>query len=436
MEKINFKVNSNSLFLLYFLISISYFFSKGFFSIQGGMLLLVVYVIFLSLYLKNYIQNNTLYQIGLKFNLIFFIILTFFLYGGLYQVDKNIILISLILIIFSIIIYFINLFCVIRGKTNWHLYLFMIAIILRILMVVSSPSPYIDVFDKLTTSSKMILRGVSPYSIVYKEMYKGIVPDAFVHFPGIFVFLTPAYYIFGDIRFAYIFFDILVVLLMLRMSDRKNAEFCKVISMLYLFNPISLFVLEQSWLEPLMLGLVFLTGYLYIKNSKLISLSLGLLMCTKIILFPIGLLAFLLNKVNKKYVLLSFLVILVFLLPFLIFDIQNFLYDIFYTFFDKSRNSAPLNLALTFWNLIKALLGIDLYKYSELKKILFVISIFMFVFPFFSLNFKKISLSYFYYLMAFSYFGFYFFSFQAFANYYFFISNLLLFSLYFKILGK
>lgn len=422
----------------YLFLTFAYIFTKGFFSFPGAFIILLSYFLLLaSLNLKKNkpASSNNITNFSRQILLIFFI-LSFLLYGGMYQIFPRLVFLSQMLLFISLGLYTVvflnlNIFSFLK-KHNFSI-LVLIAITLRAFMIISSPSPYIDVFEKLTQSAKLIIFFKSPYQLIFPQMYKGIIPDAFVHLPAVFLFLTPSFYLFSDIRFAYLLFDLLVALLIAKKLNFKkdNSSLPRVFSLLYLYNPISLFVLEQSWLEPLLLGLIFLTVYFYHKKTNYYPLTYGILLATKTIITP-GIFYFsLLKKFNFRKMLTSVLIASFLILPVAAIGFNDFLADIFFAFFSKSRNSAPIKIALTFPNLLKNLTGIDYLKIKSIKILILIQSLILFYLPLIITKFKKVSPSKLLHLLAAAYLGFYFFAFQAFCNYYYFVNNLILFSIVF-----
>lgn len=291
-------------------------------------------------------------------------------------------------------------------------------------MIFSSPRPIIDVWDKLMIASDGILHGKNPYLLTYTKLYKGINPSPFGHLPGLFIVFAPVLHLFKDVRFVYVFSDILIIYLFTKLFKKRSKFVFQNLSLVYLFNPVALFVFEQSWLEPFMLASLFLFYYLSKRRKFGLSvLPLAIFLTTKTIdclSLPVILK---LKKIKKKYIFISLFLAFLVVLPFFIWSpvvlMDTILLRIFKNNYDSS---APTHIALTFRNMLKDIFGIY-YR----KKTAFFVS---FIFPLISYLFVKIGSFYKVFLtLSFMYLGFYFFNYQAFCNYFFFVSGLVLFAL-------
>lgn len=151
-----------------------------------------------------------------------------------------------------------------------------------------TPIPHIDVYYVLDGATEYLLQGINPYNAEYPDIYGGALgytPD-FVYWPGL---LYPAILmklLHWDVRYTHVFSLMATVLLFCRFYP-QYARF----SALWLMMPIGFFVLEQTWLDTLMLPYVLLL-IVGIKRQSLpmTAISLGYLAAsrqTNLVLFAI-----------------------------------------------------------------------------------------------------------------------------------------------------
>ena len=132
-----------------------------------------------------------------------------------------------------------------------------IAFAFRLAMPLASPEPIIDVFVIIQESAEHLLEGKNPYDTPISDVYggRGQVYRGYPYPPASLYPLTTAYGLFGDARYAYILSEAIVAVVLWSLAGptwaRRGAE---LLVLLFLFQPQSLFVLEQSWTEPLVLA--------------------------------------------------------------------------------------------------------------------------------------------------------------------------------------
>jgi hypothetical protein len=132
--------------------------------------------------------------------------------------------------------------------------------------VVSDPSPRIDVWVTLQQASDGLRRGENFYAMTWTGS-PGI-KDAFTYLPWTAVLLAPGRWLFGDIRWALIFWTLVAVAgtwVLARRSAQALPESrlpwpwtAAAVTALLLFAPGTLTQVDQAWTEPLLLaGLVW-----------------------------------------------------------------------------------------------------------------------------------------------------------------------------------
>jgi len=143
--------------------------------------------------------------------------------------------------------------------------LVVVAVALRVLMLFSTPEPHIDVFISQTEGAKGLLEGKNVYAMEFLSPYTGA--RTFDHYgypPAAFYPAFLSWFCFKDVRAGWLLCDLLAAFLMFRLALRVNPgpehkRFRELLLLAFLFLPRTLFVLEQSWTEPLVL--VSLAGF-------------------------------------------------------------------------------------------------------------------------------------------------------------------------------
>jgi hypothetical protein len=210
-------------------------------------------------------------------------------------------------------------------------------------MLAASPLPYIDVFVFQRDGAEALLRGHNPYSLRYPDIY-GVSPNygpglsiggtlqfGFPYYPLSLLLVVPAHLL-GDVRIAHLLASALFgyVIMTLRPSPVARAA-----GALFLFTPRSLFVLEQSWSEPLVLAMLALVAIAADRRPALLPWALGLLVAVKqYSVFMVPLAWLLLSPVQRTwrqggaFLLKAALPGLVITLPFLLAHPRDFWHDV------------------------------------------------------------------------------------------------------------
>lgn len=198
--------------------------------------------------------------------------------------------------------------------------------VILLLVPLSSPSPRIDVFTILTEASQHLLNGINPYLMTYPDIYNGeynYEPNL-IYWPFPIFLNAISFFAFGDIRFI---LSLLVIVSSLLIWKKNYIH-----SLYLLFFPVTIFVIEQAWLESILLPIIILL-HNFLKKRKifLAAVCLGIGCATKqfMIVPAIFSFYFILKNYSKKeafqYFLISFTIGLGIMLPFLILDANSFL---------------------------------------------------------------------------------------------------------------
>lgn len=353
------------LLLIYVFIVFGYIFSLGFYYVPGLIFLLIslfILLLFHKLDLRKILVNLDLYTLA-NLVLVLFVALALVLYGGLYQNNSHHFLdLSRVLFVISLLIsitYFVNVSKI--PKFRWFFRLrfwgfILIAFFLRLLMIWSSPSPSIDVFGIQKIAPRAIIEGNNPYSLIYHFPWQNEPLDVYSYGPFNIFLNFPAVLLLKDPRYIQIISELGIALLIYFILKKRSLsnEFIEKLPLIFLFNPRALFILEQAWVDPVLVFLVFLfAGTLFVWKRELVAFFiLGLALATKqyaVFLFPFLLMGGFL-KIRNLFITVG--VAVVTSLPFLIWNAKDFLRDVvlFNLTIQKSRYDS-LSLNTSFHNL-------------------------------------------------------------------------------------
>lgn len=402
------------MYLLYLLLLAGYIFSRGFFTDNSFFVMLSVCILFPIFLLKKEIIRKLNLTPGIL--LIILTVLSAVLYGGLYQKDLSLVLVSRVLMV-------INLLLAVKLLTSFHksalvrIFYMMISLslILRIFMVWSSPDPYIDVYDYLKKGAFGFISGNNPYSMMYTKMYKDVTPDFYSYLPGMIFLTLPFILILGDPRFTVIAAEFMVALIIYKLSEKNKSRY--IFPLLLLNNPISLYMVEQSYTEPIILFLLVLFAWGILKNKRIATIiSFGLALATKqYVIFLLPLIMRLKMDFKKILFIITGVILTaaVFVIPFYLWSPVDFLHDAVFL----QLNFPPRYEGLTLFSFLYKF-GIS-YNVTVGNILIAAGLIFVYIR-------KKINISQFFYLSSFAYLIIFFFNKWAFINYYYLISQLLL----------
>lgn len=333
---------------------------------------------------------------------------------SLIQICASILLIPLIFLIFN------RKFTPKNGFIILIFFLFY-AFILRMFMILGSPAPGIDVFIILREAPLKLLQGINPYNTLYTHVFPGITPDYFAYWPASFLLELPFVTLFNDPRVIMIFADLGAAVLLFLLGGTNR--FSLIISLLYLFRPLSLSIIEASWLTPLNFFIITLIAFVVYrkKNPFLAGLLLGLLTSIQ---FFFTLLFFYLGKFfkwNPKFIFSFLITTLLFVFPFFITNPIRFISQTIAVYFrNPPHPSILIHTSLSLNSLY------FFYTQTDLPQLLiWGLSFLVFLTTLIKKGFQNLPFLGFC-LTLFSVFVF---GRQAFINYFYFIASLLLLNL-------
>ncbi|MBI4405500.1 MAG: DUF2029 domain-containing protein [Deltaproteobacteria bacterium] len=236
----------------------------------------------------------------------------------------------------------------------------------RILVLFASPMPHIDVFNNNSLAAQHLLSLENPYNQLYPDIYGGTAgyPPSFSYLPGLLFWIVPAQYFFSDIRVAFIFADLgtLVFLILLGRKIGLGFKACFLLPLLWLSFAPALFILEQSFIDPL---LVFLAAacLFCLATEKFLwaGVSLGLMCATKqySIFVPIISVYWIYKNAGSKkaavFLSAAFMVFAVALLPFVLASPGQFYRSVVTLLADhplRPDSFSIVALCLNEWNIV------------------------------------------------------------------------------------
>lgn len=199
---------------------------------------------------------------------------------------------------------------------------------LRVGIVLASPSPHIDVFTQFQESSAHLLHGLNPFQTPVSEppgsANFGYHVTGYAYPPANLYGQTVFYFLFGDIRYAHIAFELLAVGSLYAIVPRVQRAAGQLLGLLFLFHPRGFFVIEQAWNEPLLVGCAGVFLWLAVKRpeSRWVAVTLGLFLSLKQYLVFFAALFFL-RPGRWRLLPLASVVVLLTWIPFLIWDASS-----------------------------------------------------------------------------------------------------------------
>ncbi len=415
-----------------FFLIIGYSFSLGFYSFPSFWITLFSFFFLVTgfLYKIPSIFKTNMKQIEAVMVLMLMLLIAFTLYlpKELYELNTPLKPLQTFLFAVSFILAILLLLKISRKiKNKILLCLLAIPFISQILIIANTPSPKIDVYEIVQTASKEILRGKNPYEITYKKLYQDKEPNYYIYMPLSFLVTIPFRFLFGDVRFASVFSNLVICFIFLKLGKKigGNNELGYLFPLIFLYQPLTTFVIGEGWLDTILIALLLLFGYFYqIKQKKVLSyIFLASTLGIKQNMFLLLPFILKLNNINIKQLLLAYIPIILLILLFLLRSPAEFISDtIKEPYFRETRYDA-----LTIFSLIHSLIQF------KLPKILYLFPVFLL--PFFLLK-KWGSLSIFYSSFAIWFLSSLLFFREAFLNQYYFVSSLLLISAFFFLLEE
>ena len=159
-------------------------------------------------------------------------------------------------------------------RTGTWLFTFCCGALMLVLMPVVSPTPRIDVHYMMQTVSERFLDGENPYVTQFSDLYEGKGSSkpltTFTYPPGNLVLTIPFFALFGDVRFGLLAALVLWLWTVWKFS-KDGTTWAQVLLLLGVLHPRIQFVLEQGWVDPLILGALSLALLLHEAGKERLS---------------------------------------------------------------------------------------------------------------------------------------------------------------------
>jgi hypothetical protein len=224
----------------------------------------------------------------------------------------------------------------------------------QILVVLASPNPLIDVFVTNSAGIDFLLDGKNPYAMTYPDVYRGaydFIPG-FGYPPGALWLLVP-FRLLGDVRLASIGANAASILLLLRLMRRAgySPKMGWIACLAWSAFPISLFVLEQAWVDPLLvpliLGLILaVQTRRWVVAGALLGLLIGIKQYSVLLALPSAVYAW---RVGGRTALIratgtSAIVLIVLVAPFALLDADALYHQLAGTLFQRELRTDSLSI--------------------------------------------------------------------------------------------
>lgn len=287
------------------------------------------------------------------------------------------------------------------------------------MIILASPNPAIDVYTILRQAPDKLLQGINPYDTDYLTVFPDVPGDYYAYWPASIILMLPVVATLGDPRILLILADIAAAFLIYLIGGKNKPS--ATLALIYLFRPLSLYVIEASWLTPVNFFIICLIIYSLMKKySPLITgILLGIL--TSVQFFFIILFFFVGKYLNwhKKFIFGFITTVLVFVLPFFILNPEKFFRQTIWVYFQNPpHRSILIHNSLSLNTLFFSLTGQDLPSILP-----FLIAFFLFIVIVIK---QKKDLSQVAANITLFFYTAFIFGRQAFVNYYYLIGSLLI----------
>lgn len=403
-------------------------FHFGFFSWAGFTLLLGLIGILFFLFFFPYSFSEEKKNLSASLPCCFILVYSLFLFGrsGIYQTEffSSSLLSFLPALLFPLVLTygFLSSRLSDDAKKNRFTFLLIAALVFRLLIIIASPKPIVDVFTILKEAPLAISTGANPYDTVFSQVYKGVETNYYAYWPASFILEAPFVFLFGDPRLLLAFADMGSAILLFLLG--KKSEHAQILSLLYLFRPNSLFVIEQSWLTPLVFFLTLLSFYFMERKKEILAgITLGVLTSVQPLYSVVALFLFPSLRSLRRGIISFTITVSSLVTPFILWNPSQFIEKTILVYFKplSAIPTIPVHLSLNLNTAFFTLTGRDIpFLFSFIPLVALTIFIFFRLFSLYQ-HAGKIPLA-----LCLFFFSFYFLFRQSFINYYYLSGGFLL----------
>lgn len=140
-----------------------------------------------------------------------------------------------------------------------------------LLVIPSSPNPHIDVWVYARMGADYLLGGENPYLFKYPDLYSGEyeLTRGYCYWPLPAYLFTLSRALFSDVRWILFAFQLLSAVALFRLAKSFGRKFKTrmIVALCWLSFPVGLFVLEQSWTDIITIPLLIFMAYFLDKKE-------------------------------------------------------------------------------------------------------------------------------------------------------------------------
>ncbi len=217
-----------------------------------------------------------------------------------------------------------------KVKNIWSYSIVGLGVILLLLIPTLSPSPVIDVWIYQQKASEALINLTNPYELVLPHLYGDEIGSTYgyPYWPMNLYLTTVGKWLLSDIRYSAIFAQ--VVMIAHWLWKKKSLKTLA----LWMVFPVQFFVLEQAWLEGLMLPLIYFHLYsLKERNLWQGALFLSMILAMKQTMVFYGILTWIYmvkkedRKASLEYTLISIGGAILLFLPWIVWNPMAFIQE-------------------------------------------------------------------------------------------------------------
>ena len=142
----------------------------------------------------------------------------------------------------------------------------------KILLLLYSDPPHIDVFTSNTDAAKYFLQGLNPYAQTYRDIYNGTYnyTPGFAYWPAV-LLVQSLGQIMGDIRISHLLCDALSAFFLFKIVVKYQHKAIALLAVLFWFAmPIQNFHFQEAWIDTILIT-GFLGSFFFLLEKRMIA---------------------------------------------------------------------------------------------------------------------------------------------------------------------